>query len=238
MNKLQQFVLNEFGKLKSDCEMAGATAHGPSTGSIRESIVKAFLEKMTPPGIKLVSGVLFDCCSNRRVSPQMDLIAVAPTVIPSALLDDKIALVPVEAALLCIEVKSNLDRRSLEQLERHNSWASKAYTCAPKEKCSMVLLPTCYMALDSSLSWQEIRKWMELNPRTAFGVVLGKHHMIRDKEEVRALFTPKDKEILYFVSDYFCGLQHLLRERLSAFDRAWPPPFEVYLKGLARFSED
>ena len=211
--------------------------HNATAGLLKEKYITRFLRDMTPQDISLASGVLFDLSD--RLSPQLDLIATLDEVLPSIIFHDNVSMIPVEAALWAIEIKSELKSCHLEQLSMQNRWIKETPTVLSGGP--PVILPTAILALDG-LSKEKVIQWLN-SPDAANTViccVIGKYHLIRQENTVREFegaagsFT----ETMHFISDYWGGLRHLREKRratISAMlsdDRAYPHPLEAYLKGM------
>ena len=146
---------------------------------------------MAPAGVSLTSGALFD--SAGRVSPQMDLIATLDSILPTIMLGDGVSMVPVEAALMAIEIKSKLTKKALEQVRRHNEWINgvnkhKKYALPANPG---PLCPTAILALDTDLGAENVSGWMTTkdacasyqNLNTFMCCVIGKFHLIKQGSE-------------------------------------------------------
>lgn len=90
--------------------------HNALKGQLREILLSQLFEPFLPPDVRVVSGsiVSFDGAQ----SPQIDAVIYAPSILPAFLLE-KTGLVPVEAALYAIEVKSRLTATQLRKSIRN-----------------------------------------------------------------------------------------------------------------------
>jgi hypothetical protein len=239
MNKFQKIVHNRIAGLLLDAESAGGPQHNPTAGWLREKYIIQFLKDMTPWGISLTSGVLFDV--RNTVSPQIDLIAVNNVALPAIALHEGLSMVPVEAALIAAEIKSSLTTDGLEQLAKFNECALQLQVVG----YSNFFLPTIMVALDSQLSKERVIEWMQtkvngelVNRNTTMCCVVGKFHLVRQKDEIKV--CDKDghyQETMSFISDFWGALKYLqrMREVLKSPDRnGYPHPLEAYLKGMGQ----
>ncbi len=242
MNKFQEIISKRIQALKLELDLVGATEHNATTGFLREKYVTRFLRDMTPPGISLRSGVVFDL--NDRVSPQLDLIAAFDEVLPSIVFHDDVSMVPVEAAQWAIEIKSKLEKKKHleEQLEKQNKWIQE--TTAMALPGQNYILPTAILALDGAEK-ESVKKWMKKPEakNTVMCCVIGQYHLIRQGNEVKEIIADAGhfNETMHFLSDYWGGLLYL-REQWRKGQHIWlesnssgikfPHPLEAYLKGM------
>jgi hypothetical protein len=241
MNKFQTIVHRRLQVLRLEAESAGEPEHNATAGFLREKYIGRFLRDMTPWGVSLTSGVLFDLAD--RTSPQMDIIATLSSVMPTIILDESLSMVPVEAALWAIEIKTKLTTDGLNQVTRQNQWLSETGVALNSPR--PINLPTAILSLDSELSKETVVDWMQeqqtdkfVNGNTVMCCVIGKFHLIRQGREVRQIEPDGHYiETMHFISDYWGGLAHLARERRDATpvvcpSSPYPHPLEAYLKGL------
>jgi hypothetical protein len=237
MNKFQNIVHRRIISLILDAKSAGEPQHNATAGFLREKYIVKFLEDMTPWGISLTSGVLFD--AGDLVSPQLDLIVVNNSILPAIALHEQLSMVPIEAALLTAEIKSTLNSEGLNQLARHNKFFQQFKLVA---RPGNFLLPTIMVALDSSISKQYVIDWMQtkedgelVNRNTAMCCVIGKFFLIRQGDNIQQTDgTEYYQQTLSFIADFWGGLMDLQRQRQAALQPSpgFPHPLEAYLKGM------
>jgi hypothetical protein len=105
-------ALQEFGiALKK----SSAINHPVSKGTSREESLRAFFRERLPTSYAVAEGEVVDL--NGRVSPQLDIIFYDQSS-DFALVADKIQVLPAEALLASIEVKSTLNRFEIEKSVR------------------------------------------------------------------------------------------------------------------------
>lgn len=75
-------------------------------GRLREVTLKELIEPLLPNGIEAATGVVVD--SDGRQSSQIDIIVYSTSLLPSFMRVGEQAVVPVEACIQAIEVKSRL----------------------------------------------------------------------------------------------------------------------------------
>ena len=83
-----------------------AVQHAGLRGQLRELLAGGLLRPLLPPVYGLASGEVVTAYNDH--SPQVDIIVYDRTKVPSMLVDDAVGLVPIEAAIATIEVKSRL----------------------------------------------------------------------------------------------------------------------------------
>ncbi len=239
MNTFQRIVNRRISGLLLDAELAGEPHHNPTAGFLREKYIIKFLRDLTPWGISLTSGVVFD--ASDFTTSQLDLIAVDNSSLPAIGLYEGLSMVPVEAALLAAEIKSVLTSDGLEQVKQHNQQFSQSRIVLTST--SDFIVPTIILALDSNLSKKRVVEWMQLrndgrlvNGNTVMCCVVGKFHLIRQGENVTEWDADGNhQETLSFISDFWGGLRHLQHLRNTLFNSSptgYPHPLEVYLKGM------
>jgi hypothetical protein len=244
MNKFQAIVHRRLQTLRLDAEAAGEPEHNPTAGFLREKYLTRFLRHMTPWGVSLTSGVLLDLYD--RTSPQMDLIATDNSILPTIILDEGVSMVPVEATLLAIEIKTKLTTKGLSQVKQQNEWIGKTKVALKSNDPIKhpIMIPTAILSLDSELSKESVIVWMKeqqggqpINGNTVMCCAIGKWYLLRQGCEVIQKNSDEHFiETMHFISDYWGALMHLARERRDATSSApssrFPHPLEAYLKGL------
>ena len=239
MNKFQKIVNRRISSLLLDAEQAGEPHHNPTAGFLREKYIIKFLRDMTPWGVSLTSGAVFDACDT--TSPQLDLIAVDNSSLPAILLSEGVSMVPVEATLLTAEIKSILTSNGLEQVKQHNQQLIQLRIVTPIS--NNFIVPTIILALDSDLSKNRVIEWMQLrnngelvNGNTTMCCVIGKFHLVRQGDNIMEWDADGNhQETLSFISDFWGGLRHLQQLRNTLFNSSptgYPHPLEVYLKDM------
>lgn len=92
--------------------LSGNIEHPVVKGSLREEILKEALEKIIPERYKIGSGLIVDALDN--VSRQQDLFIYDALNSPVFHQTASIQILPVESVYACIEVKSTLSKKTLE----------------------------------------------------------------------------------------------------------------------------
>ncbi len=80
-------------------------------GMYREYLVKKVLEKIVPSKYCITDGFIID--SDNNISKQMDIIIYDKNYVPP-FFDEAYTIVPIEAVIAIIQVKTTIDKKSLE----------------------------------------------------------------------------------------------------------------------------
>ena len=99
---------------------AGQLDHLAIRGRLREVTLKELIEPLLPNGIEAATGIVVD--SDGRQSSQIDIIIYSTSLLPSFMKVGEQVLVPVEACIQAIEVKSRLTAEEMRDAIK------KAYT--------------------------------------------------------------------------------------------------------------
>ncbi len=85
----------------------GELEHAGTKGRWRELFLSELIEPILPNGVSATTGVLID--SKGTQSKQLDIIIYSSDLLPPILRSNEQSLIPVDAAIQVIEVKSRLD---------------------------------------------------------------------------------------------------------------------------------
>lgn len=97
---------------RAAAQTAGLYEHATTIGDIREFVIKDFLTKFLPNSVSVGTGQIFTIEGTR--SKQIDIV-ISDSHYPSLRSETGSALFPAESVIATIEVKSTLDKNSLEQ---------------------------------------------------------------------------------------------------------------------------
>src|SRR5208282_2216102 len=93
---------------------AQSLEHAGVKGTLREVLMADLFRPLLPADIGIASGVLISAFDEGQ-SAQQDIIVFDKRIIPPILFEQGPAVVPVESALVCIEIKSKLTATELRK---------------------------------------------------------------------------------------------------------------------------
>lgn len=176
-NPIRDIFIARIKQLLSQYEESKAIDHGPTVGAMREQYLKDFLRDMLPPKFSPVSGFIADM--NGNITPQLDMIFIDHSELPTVSLVNDTVIVPAEIALLTAEVKSILRTEHLEQIKKQReaiekfplsflgSWASAQSGRTRNRKRSgqtrdrKKIVSAFIIAFDSDISDSTLLQWVE-----------------------------------------------------------------------------
>ena len=200
---------------------AGAISHSTTTGSLRESYLPTFLKELLPQGVSATSGVLCDCSG--RTSRQLDLVLTLDSSLPVISMRDGIALIPVDSALLVIEIKSTLDSGALAQVVVQNASITQLNVSNEVPAGEHFIIPTMVVAMEESkLSCDNVAAWIQRIGNTAACCVIGKYFVRSDEPKpvrVESAGAGAFNETLAFMAFLYGCLLHL--KKLRNYEPIW-----------------
>ncbi|MGE4481753.1 DUF6602 domain-containing protein [Acidocella sp.] len=110
---LRNYCENALKVFEAQYGASSVLTHGASLGSVREQIIRDFLQSHLPEMVNIVSGQIFD--SKDRRSTQQDAVLVLKSV-PRLPFASGIDLIFIEGVVSTIEVKSSLSAPVLKQI--------------------------------------------------------------------------------------------------------------------------
>jgi len=113
-NLIKTLIQAEIARIETFSSSLDQVQHPGTIGDTREALLRELLNRLLPKRYDIVKGFIVD--SNGRQTPQLDAIIVERDVLPPYLLPSDAAIVPIEAALAAVEVKSRIDRSTFQQL--------------------------------------------------------------------------------------------------------------------------
>ncbi|MCD4824431.1 MAG: hypothetical protein K8S55_07480 [Phycisphaerae bacterium] len=115
-NQIHSILVAEIERVSALSAALGDIEHGSTVGEARESMLRDIFRRLLPSRYQVYSGIIVDTAG--RQTPQLDAIIVEQGILPPYLLPSQAAVVPVEAALAAIEIKSTIDQGAFDQLMR------------------------------------------------------------------------------------------------------------------------
>src|ERR1700740_3398836 len=113
MNPIQKIVSSRLSSLMGQYESVEAIAHMQTRGQLREGFLIEFFKEVIPQKLSINSGII--CDASGATTTQLDFIVTDESSLPSMGFGGMIAVVPVESALMCAEIKTTLTVQALEQ---------------------------------------------------------------------------------------------------------------------------
>ena len=103
------------GALKTARATAGIS-HSGVKGRVREILISELFRPLFPKDVSIASGLITDF--KGRLSTQQDIIIFDGSIVPPISFDASAAIIPIEAVLYTIEVKSELTMQELRQAHK------------------------------------------------------------------------------------------------------------------------
>lgn len=135
---------------------------------MREGYLKSFLRELLPPKFHPVTGFICDMYGN--ITPQLDMIFIDHSELPTISLVNDTVIVPYEIALLTAEVKSIITMETLEQIKRQreaiNGMQSRFLMASfslnhPQPRSRRNSIGTFIIAFESDVGESTLRQWVE-----------------------------------------------------------------------------
>lgn len=99
-------IISEIKSAVNKAKDIGALQHSGMKGRLREIVIQDLIEPLLPNGIEVATGSIID--SYEKETPQMDVIIYSTTLLPPFMKMREQTIVPVEACIQAIEIKSQL----------------------------------------------------------------------------------------------------------------------------------
>lgn len=215
MNPIQAVLHSEISSLDVRSRAISTIKNPTTIGNARESYLTEFLRKLLPHGISATSGVLCDALGN--TSRQLDLVLTLDSSLPHIPMRAGIALIPVESAVLSIEIKSILDSQSLQQMDAQNKSITQLKVAHPHAYEEPFIIPTMIVAMTrSDLSCENVCNWIQHSCNTVTCCVVGEYLVTREVDGIGRIDSVEDgafNETLAFVARLYATLRHLKMQR-------------------------
>lgn len=112
MSILSELLATRVQKVVNDSKQFGKLEHAGTKGRWRELFVSELIEPLLPDGVSVTTGILVD--SKGIQSRQLDIIIYASDALPPILRSVEQSLIPVDAAIQVIEVKSRMNAAEMK----------------------------------------------------------------------------------------------------------------------------
>ena len=160
--RINAIVKARLKMLKSLIEESGQVEHASTKGVLREGYLVDFVQSLLPPNFTVTGGFICDVLGN--ITPQIDLLVLDTSTIPSIAFTGKIAFVPVEAAIVGIEVKSQLKSEHLDQIQNQARAIRSLRPMAEPNTTGSHLVALFVFAFESAVSEERLASWLNDTP--------------------------------------------------------------------------
>ncbi|MGC9366701.1 MAG: DUF6602 domain-containing protein [bacterium] len=178
-SRIKDIFISRLKRLEESINESSSILHDATKGALREAYLRDFVSDIMPPNLSTGSGFICDCFGT--ISPQIDFILAENNQIPSIALMENIALVPVETALMAMEMKSTIKSNTKYQLQKQCDEFNKMKPVFPlkpgeeknKNKNSPIFLSI--IALESEVKKETLLEWFRDIPTLLNICVIGKY---------------------------------------------------------------
>jgi len=176
-NQVRDIFIARIKQLMGQYEGSKTIKHAPTVGAMREDYLKSFLRELLPPKFHPVTG--FICDMHGNITPQLDMIFVDHSELPTISLVNDTVIVPYEIALLTAEVKSTITMETLEQIKKQRDAIIKMQsqflmgTSGPKlpqTRKRQQTIGTFIVAFESDVGEDNLRKWVQTEMGSPAGI--------------------------------------------------------------------
>lgn len=236
LSKIGEVIVSRLSSLKSLKDETSPIGHSGSIGAVRERRLSRLVKDLLPRGIEVDSGFLCDCVGG--ISPQLDCIISEADQIPCLDFDDIFRLVPVEKALMCIEIKSTLTTDGIAQLKHQAKTVNDLPRCRGSSKDGIAEMPPTkfsVIALDSQVSRDAIRAMISENLQIRQVTVIGEYSIRNRAWDTVDIETVEAGDEFFETRKAFCWLLNavddVIRYRAEHFPASsrrtsWEPHLE------------
>lgn len=218
-NRINGVISARLKGLIAQVEESEQIKHGSTKGTLREKYITEFLESLLPSQYLVKNGFVCDVLGS--ISPQIDLILADTSVLPSVTLSHNVSLIPIEAAIGAMEVKSILKTSAFEQLKRQVDAIWSLRPIAERPPPGPFGVRFFIFAYESEVSIERLKKWFETVP-ALFGICVMKRAFIRRASEGIVAVTDSGEEgVLVFISSWIHAVVKAEEERLAPSLNVW-----------------
>lgn len=197
-NRINGIIKARLKGLQSLLEESSHIDHSASKGVLREKYLSEFLRSVIPPHLVVEGGFICDVLGT--ITRQLDIVIANRLDLPTIALSGDMALIPIEAALLGVEVKSELTSRAQQQIEAQAESIRALRPIRETEQTGEHHVLLFVFAYNSVLSEASVRDWLHAVPEL-FGVcVLGKYFIRKTREGIVSVPGQDGDETLVFMS--------------------------------------
>jgi hypothetical protein len=234
MNPIQKIVSSRLSSLIGQYESVEAITHMATRGQLREGFLIDFFKEVIPQRLSINSGII--CDASGTTTRQLDFIVTHESFLPSMGFEGRIAVVPVESALMTAEIKTTLTKLALEQVKIQNdSIAALRFTNRIVDgglavNNIAVTIPNLILAFKSNVNRERLTEWLRQNTNTIGICVINEFALLRlDRDNItvvtKADTNPDFWETLVFVGKLYHGLTDQIKNRQII------PDWDKYMQG-------
>lgn len=234
MNPIQQIISSRLKSLISQYESVESISHMVTRGQLREGFLIDFFREVIPQKLSINSGIICDAFGS--TTTQLDFIVTDESLLPSIGFEGRIAVVPVESALMSAEIKSTLTTSALEQVKIQNDsvytlrFTNRIVNGGLAVNNVSVVVPNLILAFKSNVSRDTLIAWMKENVNTIGICVINEFSLLRVDKDKITIVTKDDKEVDFWETLVFVGkLYHALTDQIK--NRNITPDWDQYMQG-------
>lgn len=218
-NRINSVIKARLQGLKSLLEESKQIEHASTKGVLRERYLTDFLRSLLPPNLVVTGGFICDVLGN--ITPQIDLIVSDTLTIPSVAFTGDVALVPVEASLVGIEIKSRLTSKDLDQIRSQAKAIRSLRPIAEVNADGSHVVLLFVFAFESEVSEARLDDWLKEIPEL-FGVcILNELFILKERTGVMTVRGNDWEETLIFISSLLDGIIQVEKQRLPQTLNIW-----------------
>jgi hypothetical protein len=178
-SRINQIFISRLLRLEESINESSSIVHDATKGALREAYLRDFMSDIMPPNLSTGSGFICDCFGT--ISPQIDFILAEKNQIPSIALMENIALVPIETALVAMEMKSTIKSNTKEQLQKQYDEFNKMKPVfavkqgGERNQNHKFPILVSLIALESEVKKETLVEWFKTIPTLLNICVIGKY---------------------------------------------------------------
>ena len=234
MNPIQKIVAARLSSLMGQYESVEAITHMQTIGQLREGFLIDFFKSVIPQKLSINSGII--CDAGGTTTTQLDFIVTDESFLPSMGFEGNIAVVPVESALMCAEIKTTLTTQALEQVANQNtSIAALRFTNRIVDgglavNNLNVVIPTLVLAFKSNVSRETLSGWLVQNQSTIAICVINEFTLLRlDGNNIVTISKQNNNPDFWETLVFIGKLYHALTDQSR--NRQIIPNWDIYMQG-------
>ncbi len=219
-NRINGVIKARLEGLIAQIEESKQVSHASTKGTLREKYLIDFLQNILPQNYTVTGGFICDVLG--KISPQIDLILSDTSTIPSIAFTGDVSLIPIEAAIGIVEVKSTLKKEDYNQLKKQSDAIRSMRPCtefSPEQTIFGIRM--FVFAYESELSIDSIKDWFK-QVQELFGVcIIGKTFIYKSPQGICISEKKEKEEVLIFISSLLHAIVKSKKERLPQTINIW-----------------